>query len=208
MADDVSALVVEQTAQGVEIMDNSGDDDHRKLFELEQELWRRRCRQDFTAFCVESLSAIGLRPAAHHRLICSRLALLADGEIDRLMILAPPGSAKTTYVSRLFPAWFFAFQPRANIIAASHTASLAEENSGHVQRIVRANGDVLGYGLRTSGTPHPAALTSPPASVARSAASVPISLSSMTPSSPTPRPNPRLFATPPGPGSPAIYRAA
>jgi predicted phage terminase large subunit-like protein len=128
-------------------MNDYDNDGHRKLFELERELWHRRCRQDFTAFCVESLSSQGLVPAAHHRLICAKLQAVANGLIDRLMILAPPGSAKTTYTSRLFPAWFFAFRPRSSIIAASHTASLAEENSGHVQRIVRDNTEVLGYGL-------------------------------------------------------------
>jgi predicted phage terminase large subunit-like protein len=123
------------------------DEDRRKLFELELEQWRRRCRQDFLSFAIESLSGQSLVPAAHHRLICSELQALADGRSDRLMILAPPGSAKTTYTSRLFPAWFFAFRPGSNVIAASHTASLAEENSGHVQRIVRDHADTLGYKL-------------------------------------------------------------
>jgi hypothetical protein len=115
----------------------SAAEDRRRLLELERELWHRRCRQDFVSFCVEALSAQNLVPATHHRLICARLQAVAEGKIDRLMILAPPGSAKTTYTSRLFPAWFLAFKPGANIIAASHTASLAEENSGQVQRIVR-----------------------------------------------------------------------
>jgi predicted phage terminase large subunit-like protein len=63
------------------------------------------------------------------------------------MILAPPGSAKTTYTSRLFPAWFFAFRPRTSIIAVSHTQELSETNSGFVQRIIRDNTETLGYGL-------------------------------------------------------------
>jgi hypothetical protein len=63
------------------------------------------------------------------------------------MILAPPGSAKTTYTSRLFPAWFFSHRPGSHIIAASHTASLADESSGHVQRLVRDHADTLGYEL-------------------------------------------------------------
>jgi hypothetical protein len=29
-------------------------DDHRRLLELERKLWLRRCRTDFTAFCVEA----------------------------------------------------------------------------------------------------------------------------------------------------------
>jgi predicted phage terminase large subunit-like protein len=123
------------------------DDPRRQLYELELEQWHRRCRSDFLSFAIEALSAQSLQPAAHHRLICSRLQAVAEGRCKRLMILAPPGSAKTTYTSRLFPAWYFANKPGANIIAASHTASLAEENSGHVQRIVRSQAGVLAYKL-------------------------------------------------------------
>ena len=63
------------------------------------------------------------------------------------MILAPPGSAKSTYTSRLFPSWYFAHRARSSIIATSHTASLAELNSGHVQRIIRENSEMCAYTL-------------------------------------------------------------
>ena len=33
------------------------------------------------------------------------------GEFDRLAVSAPPGSAKTTYVSHLFPPWYLARNP-------------------------------------------------------------------------------------------------
>jgi hypothetical protein len=36
----------------------------------------------------------------------STLEKVADGDIDRLMITMPPGSAKTTYASKLFPPYF------------------------------------------------------------------------------------------------------
>jgi hypothetical protein len=81
-------------------------------------------------------------------LICEKLMALVLGILRLfLMILAPPGSAKTAYVSRLFPAWYFVSHPRSNIIAVSHIATLAETNSGHVQRYVRDNSDMLGYNL-------------------------------------------------------------
>jgi len=63
------------------------------------------------------------------------------------VILAPPGSAKTTYTSRLFPSWYFAFRPRSSIIACSHTQGLSELNSGFVQRHIRENPEVAGYNL-------------------------------------------------------------
>ena len=127
--------------------DSDLTDDRNRLLELEQEQWRRQCRSSFIPFCVEALSSRGETPALHHRLIASELEAVAKGDRKRLMILAPPGSAKTTYVSRLFPAWYFAFRPRSAIIACSHTQSLSETNSGFVQRIVRENPDTLGYRL-------------------------------------------------------------
>jgi predicted phage terminase large subunit-like protein len=63
------------------------------------------------------------------------------------MVLAPPGSAKTTYVSRLFPAWYFAYRPRSSIIACSHTQGLSELNSGFIQRYIRENPQVCSYNL-------------------------------------------------------------
>jgi predicted phage terminase large subunit-like protein len=122
-------------------------DPRRQLLALKQERWRRQCRQSFIAFSVEALSSRDEVPALHHRLLCSELEALARGKFSRLMVLMPPGAGKTTYTSRLFPAWFCAFKPGANIIAASHTASLAEENSGFVQRVVRDNADTLGFTL-------------------------------------------------------------
>ncbi|MDP9095098.1 MAG: hypothetical protein M3N26_00850, partial [Pseudomonadota bacterium] len=63
----------------------------------------------------------GHAPAAHHRLLIRELEGLADGRWDRLMLLLPPGSAKSTYASLLFPPWFLATKPWAHVIAASHT---------------------------------------------------------------------------------------
>jgi predicted phage terminase large subunit-like protein len=122
--------------------------DQQRLFELRRELWARTCRREFTAFAVHTLAPKSEMPARHHRAIIAELERVARGEVLRLMVLAPPGSAKTTYVSRLFPAWYFATRPHTNVIAASHTAELAETNSSYVQRTVRDNADVLDYGLR------------------------------------------------------------
>lgn len=38
----------------------------------------------------------------------------------------PPGSAKSTYVNYLFPAWFLARNQTSNVITASHSTELAE----------------------------------------------------------------------------------
>jgi hypothetical protein len=122
--------------------------DHQRLYELRALQWRRICQRDFLSFAIHALAPRGESPARHHQRICSELQAVARGDTHRLMILAPPGSAKTTYVSRLFPAWFFANRPYSNIITASHTAELAETNSTYIQRYARDNADVLQYELR------------------------------------------------------------
>ena len=82
-------------------------------------------------------------PAAHHRLICSTLeeGILND-EWDDCLITMPPGSAKSTYVSHVFPAWYMGRFPDHNIIIASHTSSLAEKWSRKVRDTVASPGHV------------------------------------------------------------------
>ena len=63
------------------------------------------------------------------------------------MVFMPPGSAKSTYASVLFPAWWFTRHPRSSIIAASHTAQLAEDFGRAVRNSVVEHGPALGYGL-------------------------------------------------------------
>jgi hypothetical protein len=69
----------------------------------------------------------GFEPALHHSLLIRNLEQIASGEIDRLAVFMPPGSAKSTYSSILFPPWFLAQKPKASVIAASHTTELAEK---------------------------------------------------------------------------------
>lgn len=110
-------------------------------------LTRRAVRRDLGAWCVYALEPQGLRPAAHHRLIIRELEAVARGETRRLMLFLPPGSAKSTYASDLFPAWWLAQKPDRLVIAASNTADLAKAFSRRVRGRIRQHGPVLGYGL-------------------------------------------------------------
>jgi hypothetical protein len=69
------------------------------------------------------------------------------GEIERLMVLMPPGSAKSTYASVLFPAWWFAAHPRSAMIATSHTESLASHFGRRTRQLVQEHTGTLGYKL-------------------------------------------------------------
>ena len=94
-----------------------------------------------------ALESQDLRPARHHRLLLERLEAVATGEIDRLMVLMPPGSAKSTYASFVFPAWWLHKNPAGNIIAASHTAELAKRFGRQVRNLIAENQATLGYRL-------------------------------------------------------------
>ena len=64
----------------------------------------------------------------------------------------PPGSAKSTYASQLFPAWLAAQPPLSgrtswDILATSNTSNLAEEFSLKVRRHARESQPLLGYQL-------------------------------------------------------------
>jgi hypothetical protein len=63
------------------------------------------------------------------------------------MILMPPGSAKSTYGSIIFPVWWFTQYPRSAIISASHSSQLAEHFSHRVRRLVDAKQQYLGFGV-------------------------------------------------------------
>ena len=64
--------------------------------------------------------------AAHHRLIAHHLERLARREIRRLMILLPPGSAKSTIANVQWLTYLLARNPREQILAVSHGEELAE----------------------------------------------------------------------------------
>jgi predicted phage terminase large subunit-like protein len=65
-------------------------------------------------------------PAAHHLVVIRELERLERGDIQRLLILAPPGSAKSTYCSIQFALWYLARHPDQIILCASNTDALAE----------------------------------------------------------------------------------
>src|SRR6516225_975085 len=91
----------------------------REVLQLLEERRALAIRQSFIEWCRHC----GFEPAAHHRLLISELEKVARGETVRLAIFMPPGSAKSTYASVLFPPWLLA-NANCNILAASHTTEL------------------------------------------------------------------------------------
>lgn len=106
-------------------------------------LTRRAIRADITEWCRRA----GFEPAAHHRYLLAELDRVARGEIDRLAVFMPPGSAKSTYASVLYPAWYLARDPSRTIIAASHTQELAERFGRRVRNLIAEHGPTLGLAV-------------------------------------------------------------
>jgi len=115
-------------------------------------LRRRRARADLDIFALEC----GFWPARHHQYLNRRLEAVARGEINRLMVFEPPGHAKSTYTSILFPAWLLAQKtPHGmpwDILATSHGATLAQEFSRKVRGLVQRESLLLGYDLKKGST--------------------------------------------------------
>lgn len=57
----------------------------------------------------------------------------------------PPGSAKSTYASVIFPAWWFTRHPDSSVISASHSLGLAEHFSRRVRGLIQENQNYLGF---------------------------------------------------------------
>ena len=97
-------------------------------------LARRLARKSLTSF-TKYLN-LGFDPAKHHELLISKLEAVECGKIKRLMVFMPPGSAKSTYASILFPAWFLGRNKSKAVLASSHTTELAERFGRRVRNIL------------------------------------------------------------------------
>lgn len=108
---------------------------------------RSRLRGALRAWAEEALRDAGQQPAAHHLLLLNELERVARGQTDRLMVLMPPGSAKSTYASVIFPAWWFTQHPVSSVICASHSLHLAQHFSRRVRNLILSRRHDLGYSV-------------------------------------------------------------
>jgi len=103
-------------------------------------LKRRALRGSLPEWCRHC----GFEPAAHHLLLLDKLTAVSRGEIDRLAVFMPPGSAKSTYASVLFPPWYLAQHSADAVIAASHTQELADHWGRRVRNLITQESKTLG----------------------------------------------------------------
>lgn len=147
MASEVSRLPWNKVEAFLRDPETTGDE----IAQLEQE-YRDRLRGSFHFFCVQALREEGYTPQRHHRVLIRALQETADTPDGRLMVWMPPGSAKSTFASKLFPAWLL-MRDGYQLVAASHTMGLAKKMSRSVQRYINEMGEAsLGYYLTKDAT--------------------------------------------------------
>lgn len=104
---------------------------------------RRRLIRSFEAF----VRHCGFTPAPHHQLLIAKLEELSKGKCKNLMVFMPPGSAKTTYASVLFPAWYLAQAQAGDVIVSSYSVARSIQISRKVRKLVEEYGYKLCYSL-------------------------------------------------------------
>lgn len=102
---------------------------------------RRSIRRSLTEYARFK----GFEPAKHHRLIIGEIeSFLADPDLDVLMLHAPPGSAKSTYLSVLLPPYYLSRFSKNSILAATHSQEFAQRWGRKVRNDILLDGAVLG----------------------------------------------------------------
>jgi predicted phage terminase large subunit-like protein len=89
---------------------------------------------DEDKFSVMKLDSL----AAHHALLCEKLQGIEDGSIPNLMVLMPPGSAKSTSSDVVFVPWFMARKPRRNVILASYASDIAKKQGRRARQLIQS----------------------------------------------------------------------
>jgi hypothetical protein len=92
----------------------------------------------------EYLEEIAFKPvesaiALHHRVMMQRIQACMERPNGRLMIMAPPGSAKSTYTGVVGIPWAMGRWPGSRYILATYATKLARKQSRKALQIVRSD---------------------------------------------------------------------
>lgn len=115
-------------------------------------LIRRRARSDILQYVnaievpgrpagedpdAEFFEPIETTVADHHRLLLTKLDEVSNTRHGRMMVFMPPGSAKSTYASVVFPSKYLGEKPGRKVILASYGDDLARKMGRRTRAIVR-----------------------------------------------------------------------
>lgn len=82
---------------------------------------------------------IETQQAEHHKLILREMQRCMETPHGRLMIMAPPGSAKSTYASVVAPSWYLGSKPERRVILASYGDDLARRQGRRTRQLLRSS---------------------------------------------------------------------
>jgi hypothetical protein len=116
-------------------------------------LMRRRARTDLVTFASRvpvpgsptedadgdaRIPLVESHQADHHRLILREMQTCMETPHGRLMIMAPPGSAKSTYATVVAPSWYLGRQDDRRVILASYGGDLARRHGRRTRQLLRS----------------------------------------------------------------------
>lgn len=116
-------------------------------------LERRAARRDLATFAARvpvpgsplaeadeaaPIPLIESHQAEHHRLILREMQRCMTTPHGRLMIMAPPGSAKSTYATVVGPSWYLGTHPERRVILASYGDDLARRHGRRTRQLLRS----------------------------------------------------------------------
>jgi len=113
-------------------------------------LVRKRIRRSLYDWCRYVESKKKQTPAKHHELIIDVLEKVTRRELRNVILLMPPGAAKSTYTSIDFPPWYMAQHPTHLILACSYSYSLIEGFGRQCRDLIDLYESDLGYSLSKS----------------------------------------------------------
>ena len=87
-----------------------------------------------------------MSPPLDHRSIRDQIQEFLSSD-DEVSLFSPPGSAKSTWLSVLFPAYYLSRFPRNSILAATHSVEFAQRWGRRVRNDIVLESNVLGIGL-------------------------------------------------------------
>jgi predicted phage terminase large subunit-like protein len=114
---------------------------------------RRNCRRDLESFASRvpvpgsplldadedaRIPLIETEQAKHHKLILREMQRCMETPHGRLIICAPPGSAKSTYASVVAPTWYLGTKSDRRIILASYGDDLARRHGRRTRQLLRS----------------------------------------------------------------------
>ena len=98
----------------------------------------------------------GIKLGRHHRLMADYLHKVEAGQIDRLMIEAPPRHTKTLLTSHNFPAWYIGRNPSRSVIGTTYSQDRADDMGRAVRSLISSEEHLAIFGQTVMDESHAA----------------------------------------------------